>query len=219
MFDKLDKKLFAAVEANDVKQINALIEQGADIYADDGCGATLLERAKTAEVAEALIANGASLKNDECESELFYVDIPEVVEALIAHGADVNDKLLPYGETPLFMARSAAVAEMLIAHGADVNATAMNGETPLSRTCSAEVAKVLIEHGADVNARLPHGETPLFKTRSAEVAKVLIEHGADVNAVNDYGIPMINYAAPEIADVVRTCLHGKMDAPNKTKKD
>lgn len=215
---ELNKKLFEAVEANNVKRVDLLLKQGAWVLAENNFNETLLERAKTAEMAETLIANGMRLMTSEGESELFYVGVPEVVEVLIAHGADVNARNVN-DETPLFTVNSAAVAEILIAHGADVNAKTADGATPLSRINSVDVAKVLIAHGADVNAKMSHGETPLFKTSSVEVAKVLIEHGADVNAVNDYGIPMINYATHEIADVVRACQQGKTDVTNRTKKN
>lgn len=200
--DELNKKLFDAVKTNEVERVNLLVKQGACILAENEFNETLLEKAKTADMAEALIANGVSLTNVEGISELFFVNVPDVVEVLIAHGADVNARNVN-DETPLFTTNSAAVAEILIAHGADVNAKTAGGATPLSRTNSADVARILIAHGADVNARMSHGETPLFTTSSADVAEVLILHGADFNAVNDYGIPMLNYAAQKIVDMVK----------------
>ena len=200
--DELDKKLFEAVEADDVNQINALVEQGAYIHAINNFNETLLEKAKTAEIAELLISNGASLVTDEGVSELFYITIPEVVEVLIAHGADVNAECMDfdinydypiYGITPLFKISSTELAKLLISHGANVNAENSVGETPLFVTPSAEIAKILLAHGADVNARNHHGETPLFRTSSADVAKVLLAHGADVNVVNNYGVKCSSY--------------------------
>ena len=232
--NELDKKLFEAVEAGDVRQINALVERGANIRVFRDEYETLLHNAKTAEVAEALLANGAPLTDNYGASELFNIDIPEIIEVLIRHliaqGGDVNAEqvyyISEYGQqrlpakrrwaTPLFRALSAEMAKLLIAHGADVNARNYEDETPLFMISSAEVAEVLIAHGADVNARNYEGETPLFRTSSVDVAKVLLSHGADINAVNSYGVSMLSYMSPTTSAAIESYL-GKNDIPKATK--
>ena len=230
--NELDKQLFEAVEAGDVRQINALVERGANIRVFRDEYETLLHNAKTAEVAEALLANGAPLTDNYGASELFNIDIPEIIEVLIKHliaqCGDVNAEqvyyISEYGQqrlpaerrwaTPLFRALSAEMAELLIAHGADVNAENSEGETPLFVTHSAKVAEVLIAHGADVNAKNHHGETPLFRTPSADVAKVLLAYGADIHARNNYGVPMLSYMNKVTSDAISYYLEN-----NPTKND
>ena len=223
MQDELDKMLFEAVENDDANQINTLIERGAYIHTINDFNETLLEKAKTARVAEILLTHGASLTSAYGDSELFYIDIPEVVEVLIAHGAnvnaehevhDVNYDYPIYGVTPLFLVSSAKLAKLLILHGADVNAENSVGETPLFVTPSADVATVLIASGADVNAKNHHGETPLFRTPSADVAKVLLAYGADIHARNNYGVPMLSYMNKVTSDAISYYLEN-----NSTKND
>jgi cytochrome c len=126
-----------AVRAGDVAQALQLIEQGEDVNQDSGFG-TPLYQAKTAEMAELLIKNGANVN---------------------AENASLG--------TPLQTAAhrgNEAVAAVLIANGADVNARDARGLTPLHAAAEGgyvAIVEMLIESGADVNARtLPEGTHP-----------------------------------------------------------
>jgi ankyrin repeat protein len=117
----------------------------------------------------------------------------DVAEVLLAHGATVNAKTV-LGITPLHTAAAAGrvgVVEYLLAHGANVNASHDDdGSTPLHWAAGnghSDVAEVLLAHGANVNAEdLFHDrETPLasaVRTKGhKDLVEVLLAHGAAVD--------------------------------------
>jgi ankyrin repeat protein len=151
-----------------------LIEQGADVDAAQGDGATPLHWAA------------------------YKIDL-ELVRMLLARGARPN-AVNRYGSSPLAEAVKAANLELvglLLEAGADVDAPNLDGETALmlaARTGSVEVAKRLVAHGADVNARESWREQTalMWAAEGAhpELTQFLVDHGADVRvraAANDWG--------------------------------
>ncbi len=116
-----------AVAEGDIRLVESLLSDGADVKERDGRGQTALHLAA---------ANGHKA----------------LVELLIAQGADVNAKGIG-GGTPLHRASRPGyrdVVELLIAEGADVNARNTNGQTPLSvaeRNGHKEIAELLRRHG------------------------------------------------------------------------
>ena len=149
-----------AVQSGDMRQVERLLEAGADVNGYDFLRQTPL--------LFAVVGNHQ-----------------DIVELLIARGAKVN--FLSSGGTPLCFARNPNMAELLIAHGADVNARHSSGSTPIFFPWNDDVARVLIVHGADVNARNKSGSTPLFYASKRVVAELLIQNGAEVNARNRRG--------------------------------
>ena len=161
-----DLQLIEAVKARDHRAVRALLEQGADVNAREGDGATALHWA---------------VERDDAE----------VAEALLRAGADVtaaND----YGVTPASLAclnRNAAVLERLVAAGADPNAATSMGET-LLMTCAGtgavDAVAMLLDRGANVNAReASYGQTALMRAAArdnTEVVRLLLAHGADIHA-------------------------------------
>ena len=134
-------------------------------------------------------------KNGFRHPPLCYASNAQVAEALIKNGADVNwrDKRRA---TPLHsIARSGitTAAEVLLAHGADINTKDNSGWTPLhgaSSRCQKEMIELLIAKGADINAkdRRARGATPLnravmddwcTKSERKEAAELLLSLGAD----------------------------------------
>jgi ankyrin repeat protein len=127
---------------------------------------------------------------------LCYASNAEVAEALIKNGADVNWKD-ERRSTPLHSIAwkgKTAAAEVLIAYGADVNAKDSSGRTPLHQAAEQgkkEMVELLIVKGADINAR-HGGKTALnrlvMEDRHASAiadrkatAETLLSHGADYN--------------------------------------
>ena len=158
-----------AAKRADWATVRMLIQQGADITAPQGDGATALHWAS-------------------------YWDNPEIADLLIGEGADVN-ATNDLGVTPLWAASengSLAMVETLLEAGADPNAALPFGETPLmtaARTGNADVVDRLLAKGAAVDADTeagPYGEQTALMwavgQQHAAVVEVLLAHGANVHA-------------------------------------
>jgi len=194
-----------AARAGNLKQVQALIADGAPVNGRDALGGTALHDAAwsgEAQVAAYLIEMGADVNARHAEgasTPLHYAVLtnhPDVVEILLEHGADVK-ALYKTSQTPLHLAAArgyARIATLLIAHGADVNARDQTGATPLSEACwtgEAEMVRLLIEKGADAKDVNPEtGMTPLHAAASRgyrEVAKALLDAGARADVRDNSG--------------------------------
>ena len=204
-----EQSLLDAVRRKDTEMVKKILGESPKLAnAKDKMGETALRRAarsRSNEVAELLIANGASV-NARGSNALSPGGTPlhnaviwgntEVVELLLANGADVNarDK---NGQTALYNAMSVRAAldnpesqmevvKLLIKNGADANIVPRKGsrQGPLHRAAMmgwCEVAELLIANGAEVNARDGDDRTPLFWARGPdrkEIADLLRKHGA-----------------------------------------
>jgi len=149
----------------DEAAVRALIEQKADVNAQQTDGATAIQWAA-------------------------YRDDLEMADVLIAAGANI--KLANReGATPLYLASlngSAAMIEKLLKNGADANDPGPQGETPLmlvARTGNLDAIRLLLDYHADVNAKDKlRGTTALMwaiDQSHPEAVKLLIEHGAAVS--------------------------------------
>ena len=163
-----DQPLADAARNADWGVVRALVEQGADVTARQGDGATALHWAA-------------------------YWDEVELVDLLIRGGADVN-AANDLGVTPLWTAaenRSPAMVRRLLDAGANPNAQLLSGETPLmtaARVGARDVARQLLEAGADVAAAGGRRQTALMwavAQRHPEVVEALLAHGAAVDARSD----------------------------------
>ena len=148
--------------------VRALVEQGADVAARQGDGATALHWAA-------------------------YWDEVDLADLLIRAGADVN-VANDLGVTPLWAAaenRSAAMVRRLLDAGADPDTALLSAETPLmtaARVGAAGVARQLLEAGADAAATAGRRQTALMwavAQRHPDVVGALLEHGAAVDARSD----------------------------------
>jgi ankyrin repeat protein len=119
---------------------------------------------------------------------------------LLAHRAAPNHRG-PYGQTPLFYARTADVAEALIASGADVNASDWMRATALhvavaNPNNNFDVTECLLRHGASVDAKDSDGMTPLltnleFTANSVPTIELLLNYGADVDVQGAQSISLL----------------------------
>ena len=163
-----DRPLADAARGAEWSVVRALVEQGADVTARQGDGATAL--------------HWAAYWNDT-----------DIAGLLIDAGADV-DAANDLGVTPLWAAaenRSAAMVRRLLDAGANPDAPLLSGETPLmtaARVGAAGVARQLLEAGANPAAAAGRNQTALMwavAQRHPAVVEVLLEHGAAVDARSD----------------------------------
>lgn len=160
-----DLRLVEAVQKQDKKTAQQLIQQHVDVNARQPDGSTALAWAT-------------------------HWDDLETATLLIRAGADVN-LANDLGVTPLMLASlnaNAAIAAKLFEGPANPNVTRSTGETALmmaSRTGSAPIVKMLLAHGANPNAKTSAGDTALMfaaAERHADVARELVAAGADLTA-------------------------------------
>jgi ankyrin repeat protein len=176
--------LVDAVRARNQRAVLALIEQHADLNAQEVDGTTALHWA---------------VENDD----------QKMVDLLIRGHANV--KLANrYGVTPLALAAtngSGPIAQALLRAGADPNTALPEGETVLmtaARSGHADVVKALVAHGAKINATEGwQGQTALMWAAAenhGEVVSALVENGADLNLRSKVldGMPPLRKTAPDV---------------------
>ena len=158
--------LHDAASKNAYEAAKVLLEQGADINAQDKHGWTPLHHAawnNAAATAEVLLKQGADI-----------------------HATNKN------GWTPLHwgaLNNAADTAEVLLKNGADVNAKNKDGDTPLhhaARNSNYITAEVLLKNGADVNAKNKDGDTPLHWAEKENMKHLLRLHSVKKNKLIFY---------------------------------
>ncbi len=173
-----DQPLADAARHADWGVVRALVEQGADVTARQGDGATALHWAA-------------------------YWDEVELADLLIRAGADVNAGN-DLGVTPLWAAsenRSAAMVRRLLDAEANPNAPLLSGETPLmtaARVGANDVAGQLLDAGASVDATGGRNQTALMwavAQRHPAVVEALLEHGAAIDARSDVWTEVVKTTA------------------------
>lgn len=212
------RPLAKAVQADNLEIAKFLLEHGADktINHSDTEFQTAIFKARSAKMAQLLIANGANVSESDKkgQSVLFhavarYLDF-DLLKVLLQNGADINaqDKS---GTTALLQAVRHSYAkngktcvQFLLENGAKANVANNQGETPLLVAEKLEELQVLLAHGADVNAQNEDGQTALIHIAQiydpkGEKTKWLLEHGADVNIRDKKGKTALGYATANSA--------------------
>ncbi|NKB33009.1 MAG: hypothetical protein GKR91_07930 [Pseudomonadales bacterium] len=165
-FTQVGQELIAAARSQDLAQVEALLNGGADVDQRQGDGATAL--------------HWAAHRNNQ-----------ELARLLLETGADVNAHN-ELGATPMWLAArngSVAMLELLLDAGANPNIPLQMGETPLmsaARSGAMDSIALLLARGAEVNAaEQEKSQTALMwavAQSHSEVVQLLIDNGANLNA-------------------------------------
>jgi ankyrin repeat protein len=171
---KLGELLIDAARHGEAERVEKLLEQGADIRAQDQKGETVLHAV-------------FSRRNWRLDLGL--------VMLLLQQGADLEARD-QRGWTPLHAAaergRREAV-EFLLDKGADLKATDKDGQTPLhlaAGRANDKAVKLLIARGADPSARDKSLKTPMHlseEENQKETAKLLVSLGAEIHTEDSFG--------------------------------
>ena len=206
--------LHKAVIFNQTEIARALLDAGADMYAEDKDGKAPFFLITKAEILRLFISKGADpnvqrrsgggetllhFGNYSYENVERKTDSLDMISTLIELGADPNGRN-NIGQTPLHthssFIQSEEIVRFLIDNGANVNARDSLGRTPLHIVEDLGPARVLIDRDADVHARDKEGKTPLHliveKVQDINIIERLVkflvlEVRADVLAVDNYG--------------------------------
>ena len=182
-----DQALIEAVRKGDFKQVQELLDKGADVDAktDALMRAFLSGRA---EVAKLLLEKGAQFdaKGQNALTALCTAAIHgdlEMVKLLLAKGVDAN---AGHGRALINAAYygNAQVVKLLLDGGADVNAKDDSNTTALMNAAGKgrlQITNLLLHKGADVNARDNSGTTALIYAVGVhfELLNMLRDKGAD----------------------------------------
>ncbi len=172
----MEQRIIQSVLNRQIKEVKALLQQGADPNTRNEKGDTLLF----------LAIDKKSLP---------------IVKLLVEHGADVHARGR-YHQTPLIRAvwKNALTIVKYLLPLSDIEAEDKDGDTALIYAAEfnrLKIAKILIEHGAEINKRNRYQRTALHKAADRgylEMVKLLIEHGADLYAKDKYGYTPYNDA-------------------------
>lgn len=161
--------------------VNILIENGADVNAQDDDGDVPLMSVYTLDIAATLIKNGVNLNTRNKRGR---TPLMEVLESA-ARTSKGYDYL--------------SIVELLLSSGAKVNISDNDKNTALMEAVSIPDAfnfvKILLENGATIDAKNKYGETALMLSSSLPVIKLLINHGANVNQKDRRGKTVFNHLA------------------------
>jgi len=187
-----------AVRSDDLKQVQALLKNGAHVNAANRYGITPLALAvenANPVIADLLLKAGADAKASLPGGQTILMTAArtgnaEIVKSLLARGADPNAAESQYGETALMWAAAenhSAAAAMLVEFGATVN----------TRSKALEYSKD--RFGLEgVTTILPHGSwTALMyaaRQGSTETAKTLVASHADLNITDPDGTTALVFA-------------------------
>jgi ankyrin repeat protein len=194
----ITQQFFAAIQACDVAEIQALLKQDATlVQARNADGVTPLLAtifAGRPQIAELLIARGA-------EVDIFAAAAlgnVERLQALLQADEQLIHAYSPDGWTPLHLAAhfgQRAAVQILLEQGASVAARSKNSmhNMPLHAAMPGdhlEVVNLLLASGGEVDARQEGGFTALHEAAfqgSAALIQVLLAHGADPGVRTESG--------------------------------
>jgi ankyrin repeat protein len=200
-------KIFTAVRNNDIKEVKALLDNGADPNSYDEDGDHILMIAAlyaSADCVQLLIEKGSNInaKNKLDETALMWsVHDLSKMKLLIRFGADVNAKASS-GNTPLLIASVThgkyEAIKLLLDKGADALAVNNRKETALIRAAlfnDTATISLLLSKGIDINALSGDSTTALLNAAlnvNSPVVIQLLERGADPDKICFFGLTALS---------------------------
>jgi ankyrin repeat protein len=197
--------LISAIQTNNEKMINLLVDAGAEIEFDGYDGETPLMyafNADTHKAFKALINKGANVNCTTKKGETPLILLIknkefERIQFLIEKGANLNAKE-NNNKSVLYYAletNNKKVIDMLTDAGAKIDHGGYGKDNPLVSSIVNErnnSIKTLVKLGADLNYKIANGLTPLFlaiKNKDIEIIKLLVENGADTKVKYKFKTP------------------------------
>jgi ankyrin repeat protein len=197
----IDYNLMIAASKGYVNEVNRLIMEGADIFAETGQQVTPLIFAVSnnmTKVAKILIDYGSDVNKITLKGETPLIiavknENYEIAEALIRAGAEI-DLADRYKATPLHYASAYGyfkMVDLLLYYEALIDMKTEDGTTPLLASIWAgndDVSDLLIQNGADIRIRDNEGFSPYLMSALAGdtiIMKLLLTKGADMYEINN----------------------------------
>ncbi|EHK17756.1 uncharacterized protein TRIVIDRAFT_160495, partial [Trichoderma virens Gv29-8] len=209
-------KLHHAVQAGDLRLVESLISEGANLGGRDNDGRTVLHYASMEQfhgpdiMTLILNAGGKAIMNlgdNSGQTALHYAaerDLADSTRILVDHGVDTRTTD-NYGFSPFLWAvvagQTRTAADMLLTIGADANSTSADGKSALAWAAASgdlDTVQLLLNLGGDPNYRDRDGWSAIHwaaEEGHLEVVRLLLNHGANVNAVSSYGTSPLHCAA------------------------
>ncbi len=212
-------------EENSIKLVELLLENDADINAQDTNGCALLHLAtlnNNSKVVELLLDKGAEINipDKEDNTSLHWAtqgENLEIVELLLDNGAEIEVKN-KFGETPLHFAaeqNNTKIVKLLIDKAKEkydndidkiknfINEKNKIGESPLhwaTQGGNREIAELLIKNGAEINIPDKEDNTSLHwatQGENLEIVELLLDNGAEIEVKNKFGETPLHFAAEQ----------------------
>ena len=202
--------LMWAIIKGHIDIVKYLVEQGADLNAQDEDGWTVLMWAAQRghiDIVRYLVEQGAEVNLQYKDGYTALMQAvreghTSIVRYLVEHGADlsVQDRM---GGTALMQAAQRGhidIVRYLVEQGAKVNVQDRNGGTALmqaAREGHIDIVRYLVEQEANINMQNEYGYTALIRTvqnRHIDIVRYLVEQGADVNASKGDGFTALPWA-------------------------
>ena len=232
-------RLVAAVKTKDIKTVETLVQNGADVNAADKHGTTPLIQAVesgSVEIAALLLSKGAdvTLPGKKPKHSILYRPLELAFEKkekngciplLLKHPVDCTYQG-KYTGSYLHMALLKEKRETfdfektidaLIKKGCDVNARDKNGQTPVFNATTDRAFELMVKYGADLSVKNNQGQNLFFRINSAGMGRLLLKNARlDINQQDNDGSTPIFFAKDR--EYIKFLLKNKADPLHVNKK-